>query len=226
MSAWLRLRVRLDRAVAAVLLVPAAPVLAAIALLVRRDGGPPFITVRRRGRGGADLGMWKVRTMRASGPGGLAGGAALTAGDDDRITPVGRRIRRFRLDELPQLLNVVRGDMALLGPRPEAPEYVDLDDARWQAILEAPPGIAGVTQVLVNHWEAEILRRDTGDAPYVDVVLPVKVAVDAWYVRHASPWIDVLALAALAGSVAGRATPRLRRRVERDVPELAALPRG
>ncbi len=225
MSPWLRRRLILDRLVAAVLLVPVAPVVAILALLVRRgDGGPALVRVPRVGRSGNLLGMWKLRSMRASAPGGLAGGADLTARDDDRVTPIGARLRRWRLDELPQLVNVVRGEMALIGPRPEAPGYVDLADDRWRTILSTPPGIAGATQILVNRWEAEVLRSTTGDAAYRHEILPVKVALDEWYVRCATPALDLLILRSLARTLAGRGAPRLRARAGRAVRESSVLP--
>jgi lipopolysaccharide/colanic/teichoic acid biosynthesis glycosyltransferase len=226
MSPWLRLRVRLDRAVAAVLLVPVAPVLLVLAALVRRDGGPAFVRVPRVGRSGREFGLLKVRTMHASGPGGLAAGSTIAAGEvDDRITPVGRRLRRWRLDELANLVNVVRGEMSLLGPRPEAPDYVDLADSDWRAVLAAPPALAGPTQVLVEAWEAERLAA-VGAGAYRDEILPVKLAVDRWYVEHATPRLDLAVVAALAGWTTGRSAGRLRRRVERDVPVVAAIPAG
>lgn len=221
MTRWLRVRTRLDRAVAAVLLVFAAPVLAVLGVVVKRDRGPAFVRVPRVGRGGRELGMWKVRTMRATGPGGLAGGDALTAKGDDRITPVGRRIRRARVDELPQLWNIVRGEMAILGPRPEAPVYVDLEDDGWQRVLAMPPGIGGPTQLLVNRWEADALLAGGADDVYRSTILPVKVGIDAWYVTEATPLVDALVVVGLA---TGRCD-RLRRIVERRVPAAAAIPR-
>ena len=80
--------------------------------------------------------------------------------------------------------------MSLIGPRPETPEYVDADDPRWPAVLQAPPGIAGPTQLLVEEWEAEALTGPHAGDVYRDQVLPVKLAVDAWYVANASPRVD------------------------------------
>lgn len=224
MSPWLRFRVRLDRAVALALLVPTLPVIGVCALAVRRhDGGPPFVRVGRVGRAGAPLAMWKLRTMHPTGVSGLASGPALTAGDDDRITRVGRWLRQYRLDELPQLWHVVRGEMALLGPRPEAPDYVDVDDPRWRAVLRMPPGIAGVTQVLVNGWEAERLHAMTAAACYQAEILPVKLAVDRWYVGSATPALDVrIALDTLLRRSGRRASVWSCAR--RAVPELEAVP--
>jgi lipopolysaccharide/colanic/teichoic acid biosynthesis glycosyltransferase len=225
-SPWLRVRVQVDRLAAALLLVPVAPVIAVLALWVRvADGAPALISVSRMGQGGREFPMWKLRTMRPALPDGRAGGAELTRRDDQRITPVGRRLRHWRLDELPQLWNVVRGEMALLGPRPEAPAYVNLDDHRWTQILSVPPGIAGATQVLVNRWEAEVLTDDGTTDTYGTVVLPVKVELDGWYVRRATPGLDVLILRSLASSLVGRGSPELRRRAQAHA-DLGALPDG
>ena len=197
-TSWLRARLALDRLVAAVLAVLTAPVLAVLGVLVRRhDGGPALIRVPRVGRGGREFGMWKIRSMRAETSDGRATGVALTSSDDDRITTIGRRMRSLHLDELPQLLNVVSGQMCLLGPRPEAPAFVDLTDPMWQVVLSAPPGIAGPTQLVVGDWERGSIDADADGSTYREVVLPVKLAIDAWYLRSASPGTDARVLLAL-----------------------------
>lgn len=214
MSGWLRRRVAADRVLAALLLLPLAPVLAAVVGIVRAEARPAVLGVRRSGRGGHPFAMHKVRTMRPAGSDGLAGGSPLSSGDDDRITPVGRRLRRFRIDELPQLANVVRGEMALIGPRPEDPRYVDVADPRWDVVLQAPPGIVGPTQVLVHRWEAAAMRGDGAEATYVRDILPAKLAIDAWYVRAASPRVDVVTVVSLVQSLLGRDETWLHRLVE------------
>jgi len=210
----------LDRAVAAVLAVLTAPVVAVLAVLVRRhDAGPSLITVPRVGRDGRTFDMWKLRSMRVASSDGRAAGAALTSTDDDRITPVGARMRSLHLDELPQLYNVVRGEMCLLGPRPEAPEYVD-DDPAWRDVLRVPPGIAGPTQLVVGDWERTEIDRDPGGDAYRRVVVPVKLGIDRWYVRRASPGLDLLVLASLALHILRSGKhPRLLRLVGGAVPE-------
>lgn len=226
MSPWLPARWWIDRVAAAVLQVALAPVLAVVGAAVRRsDGGPALVRVPRIGRDNRPFGMWKVRTMVAAGPGGLAGGPVITSGDDDRITPIGRRLRRFRLDELPQLLNVIVGDMAMIGPRPETPSLVDLEDPAWRQVLAAKPGIAGPTQLIVHDWETDVLAGASAEEDYRKVILPVKLAIDEWYVRQASPWIDCLVVASLAQRfLTGRAPSLLSRRVRRDVPAAGDVP--
>jgi lipopolysaccharide/colanic/teichoic acid biosynthesis glycosyltransferase len=223
-SRWLRCRFLLDRVVAGAALVVVSPVIGVLAAAVRRhDGGPGLIEVPRVGRGGATFGMWKIRSMRAESDDGRARGMGLTRGDDDRITPIGRRLRALHLDELPQLLNVVRGEMLLLGPRPEAPEFVDLDDPGWQAVLRSPPGIAGPTQLIVGDWEREVITSAADESDYVRVVVPVKLAIDRWYVEAASPVIDALVVATLGRRLTGGdEAGRLRARVRAAVPRAAS----
>lgn len=219
-AGWLRARLVADRVIAAAAALLSAPLVAVLAILVRRhDGGAPLIQVPRVGRDGRTFGMWKLRSMRVDTRDGRAAGAVLTSTADDRITPIGARMRSLHLDELPQLLNVVRGEMCLLGPRPEAPEFVDLDDPSWQQVLSVPPGIAGPTQLVVGDWErAQIDLDEHGDA-YRDVVVPVKLAIDAWYVRRATPAIDLLVLSSLLRHVLpGGEHPALLDRVAREVP--------
>jgi lipopolysaccharide/colanic/teichoic acid biosynthesis glycosyltransferase len=220
-SRWLRTRLVLDRVLAAVLAIATAPVVAVLAMLIRRDdGAAPLIRVPRVGRGGATFGMWKLRSMRVDTDDGRASGAALTRSDDDRITPIGERLRALHLDELPQLYNVVRGEMCLLGPRPEAPDYVDMGDPAWRGVLAVPPGIAGPTQLVVGDWErTEIDRDQRGDA-YRQVVVPVKLAIDGWYVRRSSLRLDLLVIASLLRhSLPGPESPALLGRVRDAVPE-------
>ena len=222
MSRYLRVRIVVDRVLAAVLLVPFAPVIAVLGWLIHRhDGGPALIAVPRVGRDGAELPMWKLRSMRAETADGRATGAGLTSAGDARVTPIGRRLRAFHLDELPQLFNVMLGDMALLGPRPEAPEYVDPDDAGWRDVLSAPPGIAGPTQLVVGDWERDVITAAPDGSAYVDQVVPVKVAIDRWYVQEASPTLDALVLVGLVQRLAGSGSAALLRRVRREVPAAA-----
>ncbi len=223
-SRWFQFRVLLDRLVAVVFGVLTAPIVAVLAVLIRReDGGPPLIRVPRVGRDGRPFGMWKLRSMEFIGPDGLAAGASLTQGaDDERITPIGRRLRSYHLDELPQLWNVARGEMTLIGPRPEAPEFVDLHDGRWADIVSVPPGIAGPTQLIVGDWEREVIASSTDNSGYRNAVLPTKLAIDLWYLRASSPATDFL----VAGTLLRRFLPgneawTLRHRVFADVPQAA-----
>lgn len=223
MSRWLRARWALDRAVALVLVVVTAPVAGFIWVVIRVVDGPPAIVrLPRVGRDGVEFAMDKFRSMTVQSASGHAGGAALTVGADPRVTPLGRRQRHYRLDELPQLANVLRGEMALLGPRPETPVYVDLDDARWQAVVRARPGIAGPTQVLIHDFEAGLAVDDL--KRYEAEMVPVKLAIDQWYLREASLAVDLLVVRALVERfLLRRPMTTLHHRLEREIPEVADL---
>jgi len=221
-SRYLQVRMVLDRLLAAVGLVALSPVIGVLGWLVHRhDGGQAFITVERVGRHGRPMRMWKLRSMRAESADGRATGVSLTSAGDDRITPIGAKLRAGHLDELPQLFNVARGEMALLGPRPEAPEYVDATDDDWRAVLAAPPGIAGPTQLAVGDWERDIITAAPDGSAYERDVVPVKVAIDRWYVEQASPGIDALVVVGLARRLAGRPVGALLERIRAGVPEAA-----
>ena len=222
MSRYLQVRMVLDRLLAAVGLVALSPVIGVLGWLVHRhDGGPAFITVERVGRHGRPMRMWKLRSMRAESADGRATGVSLTSAGDDRISPIGAKLRAGHLDELPQLFNVVRGEMTLLGPRPEAPEYVDATDDDWRAVLAAPPGIAGPTQLAVGDWERDIITAAPDGSAYERDVVPVKVAIDRWYVEQASPGIDALVVVGLARRLAGRPVGALLERIRAGVPDAA-----
>lgn len=226
MTRWLRIRIRLDRLVAGLLMLMVGPMILVAALIVRRhDGGPAFVRLRRVGRQGEAFTMWKLRTMKPEGERGHAGGSILSASDDERVTRVGVTLRRFRLDELPQLLNVVKGEMSLIGPRPEDPEFVALPDSGWQAALNQPPGIAGPTQILVHDWEGEVLATTEREASYREVVLPAKLATDKWYVANASPLTDLfVVLALIERFAAGRTQTIVHRRLcARLPPEIVRM---
>lgn len=227
-SRWLAFRVAVVDRLAALLLVPIlGPLAAVLAWMIRREGGPPsLIGLDRIGERGTTFRMWKLRTMRASDHDGSAGGAVITSVDDDRITAIGQHLRRWRLDELPQLANVLRGDMGLLGPRPETPTLVDETDPAWQAVLAVRPGITGPTQLVVERWEAATLAEGSQEARYRDDILPVKLAVDRWYVEQASPMIDgAVAWSMLERFVLGRSETLVERMVRSRVPEAQAVPR-
>ena len=221
MSRWLALRQPVDRCIGVIGSILVAPIVALLGLVVRLgDRGPGLIRVRRGGMAGRPFGMWKLRSMRVGGTTTAAEGPAIVVGVDERLTPVGRLLRGLRIDELPQLLNVAVGDMALIGPRPEALDFIDMADRRWQAVLSTRPGIAGVTQVLVQDWEAEMIAAASDPvSTYRATILPVKLDIDEWYVRHASPVVDALVLLALVQRFAlGRRTTSLHRFAERRIP--------
>jgi lipopolysaccharide/colanic/teichoic acid biosynthesis glycosyltransferase len=168
----------LDVVLAAILLVLASPFLLAAAVAIKLESrGPAFFKQRRVGKDGEPFELWKLRTMvpRAE---ELGAGIYVLEGDP-RITRVGRLLRRLSLDELPNLLNVLEGDMALVGPRPTIQEQVDRYTERQRRRLEVKPGITGWAQV-----------NGRTSLPW-----PERIELDVWYVDHRSPWLDLKILA-------------------------------
>ena len=175
----------LDVVVSAALLVLTAPLLALAALAIRLESrGPVFYRQRRVGRAGRPFELWKLRTMV---PGAEAMGAGIYVLEGDpRITRVGRMLRRFSFDELPNLVNVLQGDMAMVGPRPTVQEQVDRYTERQRRRLEVKPGITG--------W-AQINGRTS--LPW-----PERIELDVWYVEHRSLRLDLRILARTARMLA------------------------
>jgi lipopolysaccharide/colanic/teichoic acid biosynthesis glycosyltransferase len=187
-----------------VLTLPAALVVGlAIALAVFIDSpGPVFYRSRRIGRGGRPFAMLKFRTMLRD-----AAGPPISARDDERYTPLGRTLASLRLDELPQLWNVIRGDMRLVGPRPEVEDFVMHFPSEYERILSVPPGLTGPAQVEYA-WEGEILARaqlHDRATLYRESILPMKLAIDLRYTEEHSVTGDLLLLVRTAVLPAVRA---------------------
>jgi len=161
-----------DFTIAAIGLMAAGPVIAVTALAIAASSGMPvFFRQKRVGRQGRMFELYKLRTMEPS-----AEGPQVTSRDDGRITSLGRFLRRAKLDELPTLWNVLRGDMALVGPRPEVPRYVRLDDPQWQVILQVRPGITDPVTLRLRN-EEDLLAGANGDPEtyYLNELQPSKL---------------------------------------------------
>lgn len=172
-----------DVASFAVGLVVLSPVFLVVAALIKaKDRGPVFFRQERVGLHGRTFRIHKFRTMRVANAGVL-----ITSADDDRITPVGAFLRRTKLDELPQLIDVLRGDMSVVGPRPEVPRYVAMwgDDARAE-ILSVRPGISDPAAIAFRNEQDVLAAADDPERHYVEVILPQKVAMYLDYVRTRS----------------------------------------
>ncbi len=190
-----------DVAAAALGLTVLLPLGVCAAVAVALDDGRPILYgARRAGRGGAPFTMYKFRTMRRD---AAARGPAITGARDPRVTRVGGVLRATRLDELPQLWNVLRGDMSLVGPRPEDPAFVALYTPEQRSVLTMRPGITGPAQ-LVFADEARLLRPGHEHEDYVNIVLPAKLAIDREYVANPSPWRDLRVIAGTLGAVLQR----------------------
>ena len=185
-----------DLVIALPLLVVLAPLLAALAVAVRLTSrGPALHRARRAGLGGRPFTMYKLRTMRA---GASGEGPAITARSDPRVTRLGRGLRSSRLDELPQLWNVVRGDMSIVGPRPEDPRFVAAYTEEERRVLSVRPGITGPAQLAFRDEAARLDPADP-DGSYSRDVLPAKLAVDLEYVRRRSLAADLAIIARTIG---------------------------
>jgi lipopolysaccharide/colanic/teichoic acid biosynthesis glycosyltransferase len=177
-----------DIAIALVSLAIVSPLLLAAAIAIKLSSpGPVLYRQRRVGRDGVVFELFKLRTMR-QGADPIGVGTAVTAGDP-RVTRVGRLLRRFSLDELPNLFNVLRGEMRIVGPRATLPAQVELYTPRQRRRLDLRPGVTGWAQI---HGRAGI--------PWEE-----RIELDVWYVEHRSLWLDLKILARTPGALLGGA---------------------
>jgi lipopolysaccharide/colanic/teichoic acid biosynthesis glycosyltransferase len=168
-----------DVAVSLILLTLLLPVVILTAIAIKLDSpGPVFYRARRVGHRGTELLMLKFRKMRAD-----ASGLSLTMDDDARFTRVGVLLAKFKIDEIPQLWNVLLGQMSLVGPRPESPEFVALHAEDYRSILSVRPGVTGLSQIAFAE-ESRILDDDNPLHHYVERLLPQKVGMDQMYARE------------------------------------------
>jgi lipopolysaccharide/colanic/teichoic acid biosynthesis glycosyltransferase len=178
-------------ALAIIGLLISAPVIVLSALAIAfTSRGPVVFRQQRVGRDGRLFSLYKLRTMRQSnrGPG-------VTARGDERVTTVGKLLRKTKLDELPELWNVITGDISLVGPRPEVPQYVDLEDPRWRTVLAARPGLTDPTTLRLRN--EEVLLAGAGGDPeefYLRVLQPYKLQGYLDYLNQRGCWKDVKVL--------------------------------
>ncbi len=180
-----------DRVAAALGLVVLAPVLALIAAAIVLEAGFPVLFRQTRvGRGGRPFRLVKFRSMRMD-----VAGTRITAGRDPRVTRVGAWLRRRKIDELPQLWNVLRGDLSLVGPRPEIPPFVDTQDPVWRAVLEVRPGITDPASLQFRHEEELLSGAADAERYYREAILPPKLALNLEYIRTRTFWGDLKLIA-------------------------------
>ena len=181
----------LDLVISTLLLILLSPLMLALGLWVRLDSpGPALYRGKRVGKDGRPFLMYKFRTMVEEAE---RQGPAVTFRDDPRVTRAGRFLRRTKLDELPQFLNVVKGEMSMVGPRPEDPTYVALYDQEQRQVLTVRPGITGPTQ-LEYRDEASMLQGSSVENEYVTRIMPQKLKLDLEYVRSRSLALDLMIL--------------------------------
>lgn len=185
------LRKVLDFVVAVVGLIFLSPLLLLVGSIIKGfDQGPIFYRARRVGKAGKLFYLYKFRTMVVATNEGEQG-PAITAKGDARITPIGSWLRRTKVDELPQLLNVLRGEMSLVGPRPEDPRYVALYNDEQRQVLLVRPGITSAASLAYRH-EERLLVGDNWEAIYREEVMPAKLAIDLTYLKRRTVWTDIL----------------------------------
>jgi lipopolysaccharide/colanic/teichoic acid biosynthesis glycosyltransferase len=165
-----------------------SPLFLLVALWIKADSpGPVFFRQQRVGKNGALFDIIKFRTMHDD-----AHEALLTIGHDRRITEAGKFLRRHKLDEFPQLLNVIKGDMSLVGPRPEVPRYVDCYPAEVRSVvLSVAPGITDWASIYYKEENALLGRAADPELAYLETILPAKLKYNLRYVHERSFWNDV-----------------------------------
>ena len=185
-------------------LVLTLPLFAVIALLIKRDSeGPVFYRAPRVGKDGKPFKMLKFRTMVANAD--KIGGPS-TANDDPRITRVGRFLRRYKLDELPQLINVLKGEMSFVGPRPEVQQYVDMYTEEEKAILTVKPGITDWASLWNSDEGAVLAGSPDPEKAYLELIRPTKIKLQLEYVRRRSFLTDLGILLRTVMAVVCRST--------------------
>jgi lipopolysaccharide/colanic/teichoic acid biosynthesis glycosyltransferase len=217
-----------DVVVSSLLLLAVLPLFALVAIAIKLDSrGPVFYRVRRIGHRGRLFRMTKFRKMRVDATGG-----PLTTAKDPRFTRVGALLTKTRLDELPQLWDVLRGRMSIVGPRPEDPRFVALHADTYETILSVRPGITGITQLAFAD-EANILDSEDPISHYVAQILPQKMSLDTLYVSNIRMRLDLAVLVwTVVAMIMGRpvavhrntARMRIRQRPRSAVPASAGMP--
>lgn len=179
----------LDIAFSLVILLLTLPLTILIVVMVKiTSHGPVFFVQERIGRGEREFQLYKFRSMRVT-DGGTE--SLLTIANDSRITAVGRILRRFKLDELPQFLNVLAGDMSVIGPRPEVPKYVESYTPEMRAVFDYRPGLTDPASIQFRHEPALLAVSDNPEALYLEEILPQKVKMSLTYQNDRTLFSDI-----------------------------------
>lgn len=170
-------------------LICLSPVMLAVAILIRirMPGGPVIFKQKRVGQYGKLFTVYKFRSMKVAGE----GTASIASTEENRITPLGKKLRRYKLDELPELWNVLKGDMSFVGPRPDVPGYADKLKGKDRDILKLKPGITGPAS-LKYRQEEDLLNSVENPQEYNDkIIYPDKVRLNLYYLEHYSFFKDI-----------------------------------
>ncbi len=177
-----------DRLLSCIGIIALGPVLLIVAVLIRikMPDGPVFFKQKRVGKDGDLFTMFKFRSMTMS-----HNGSSVSVAGESRITPLGAKLRKYKLDELPELWNVLIGDMSFVGPRPDVPGYADMLVGEDREVLKLRPGITGPASLKYRN-EEEILATVDDPQKYNDeVIYPDKVRINRYYLHHYSFWTDI-----------------------------------
>jgi lipopolysaccharide/colanic/teichoic acid biosynthesis glycosyltransferase len=181
-----------DLIVSSVGLILLFPLFVLMAIVIKLDSaGAVFFRAPRVGRHGHLFDLYKFRSMV---PGADQKGAGITAAGDPRITRVGRLLRHTKLDELPQLINVIRGEMSLVGPRPEDPRYVASYTPEQRHVLSVRPGMTSMASIKYRN-EEQLLPQSDWEDTYINTVMPEKLEIELDYLHRQTFWHDVGVLA-------------------------------
>jgi lipopolysaccharide/colanic/teichoic acid biosynthesis glycosyltransferase len=182
-----------DILVAAAGLIVLLPIMAVVAALIKRDSeGPVFFKQARIGRNFRPFRILKFRTMRENAE---RTGSFVTIGDDPRITRIGRVLRKLKIDEVPQLINVLKGEMSFVGPRPEVPQFVEMFRRDYAEILTVRPGITDLASLKYRDEAALLAEAEDPEQEYVTRVLPDKIRLAKEYLRRSSLLFDLRLIA-------------------------------
>ena len=194
----------LDLFISTCALLVLAPLLALVAVWIKLDSrGPVIFRQERVGLRGRLFAIYKFRTMFVDAS--ASGGAQITVGADSRITRAGRFLRRHKLDELPQFINVLKGEMSVVGPRPEVPRYVAFYPPEVRdMVLSVRPGITDLASIEYRDENLLLGTADDPEAYYIKVVLPAKLSYCMQYVRARSLWTDFVIVGRTIAALLGR----------------------
>lgn len=177
-----------DRVVSFLGLIFLSPVMLLVAILIRfkMPGGPVLFKQKRVGKGGEQFTMVKFRSMIVN-----HGGSSVSVAGENRITPLGAKLRKYKMDELPELWNVLKGDMSFVGPRPDVPGYADLLQGMDREVLKLRPGITGPASLKYRNEEDILAQVDDPIRYNNEVIFPDKVRINRYYLHHYSFWMDM-----------------------------------
>ena len=166
-----------------------SPILILIAIMIKTDSnGPVFFKQIRVGEKNREFEILKFRTMVVDAE---KLGRQITVGNDSRITKIGAFIRKYKLDELPQLINVLKGDMSLVGPRPEVPRYVKLYNEEQRKVLEVKPGITDLASIRYRDENELLGAAENPDEFYINIIMPDKLALNLEYINRNNIFFDI-----------------------------------